>query len=291
MGSRPLWILPLAVLVVAGAAAQGNPVQITFGDCRDVDPIVSPDGSYLAFASDRTGDYNIYLLFFGKTGITQLTQGKQDDRFPGWSEDGRKIVFSSRRTGKGDIYETARDGSMGYMQLTAADTIDEHPSYGPRNAGLLYASGKGRLVARLRPQMNVVFADNANRAGNVRVLAEGAEPRFSPDGRRIVFVSDRTRNNDIWIMNADGSMQTQLTTDEKDDENPNFSPDGKRIVFASKRAGNFDIWVMDADGSHQRQITSSPADETQACWSSGGYLYYSAKTGEGHSNIFRVKAP
>ncbi|MDX9972681.1 MAG: DPP IV N-terminal domain-containing protein [FCB group bacterium] len=280
----------MIVTALAGvAAAQSAPKQITFGDCRDRDPVVSPDGNFMAFSSDRTGNDDIYLVSFGKSGFTQMTQEEKDDRYPSWSADSKNIIFCSKRTGKGDIYQIGRDKPMS-VAFTSSDMLDEYPSLNPKDSSLVFAQGVDKKF-RTRPQMHVVLAKTTADAQAPSTLAEGDEPSFSPDGKKIVFVSRRTKNNDVWLMNVDGSAQTQLTTDEKDDENPRFSPDGKHIVFASKRTGNFDIWVMDVDGRNLRQLTSSPADETQPCWSVGGYLYYVLERGEGKSNVFQLKAP
>lgn len=290
MLDRILCALALISLLAAPTFAQEAPKQVTFGEKRDMDPMVSPDGSHLAFASDRTGHFNIFLVTFGKAGELQLTQSNKDDRYPNWSPDTRRIVFCSKRTGNGDIYEMSCDGSSGYLQLTDRVDLDEYPCYEAKRQGMIFASTPKRGL-RLRPKMSVVFAKDKGQANNTVVLADGDEPRFSPDGTKIVFVSRRTKNNDIWLMNDDGGLQTQLTTDRKDDENPDFSPDGRKIVFASNRTGNFDIWVMDADGGNQRQLTTAPEDETQPSWSSGGYIYYTRRMGDRKSNIFRIKAP
>ena len=276
--------------VAAAVGAQEMPTQITFGAKRDMDPMVSPNGDHLAFASNRTGEFNIFMLTFGKSGVFQLTQSNKDDRYPSWSPNSQKIVFSSKRTGKGDLYEMARDGSAGYLQLTDRQDLDEYASYTSDAKGLLYATAP-KKVLQVRPKMKVVIADEKGRANSVRPLADGDEPRLAPNGRSIVFVSRRTKNNDIWLMERDGARQMQLTTDQKNDETPCFSPSGREIVFASNRTGNFDIWVMDADGGNQRQLTSDPADETQPCWSSGGYIYFTRKTAEMSSSIFRIAAP
>jgi len=284
-----LWFFVLSATATFAVEA---PTPLTDGARRDTDPVVAPDGSRLAFASNRTGTFNIDLLDLGKraNGVAQLTQGAKDDRYPSWSADSKKIVFNSKRTGNGDIYELNAAGDAGNLQLTDKEEVEEYASLAPRGEGLLLAVGPKKLV-KVHPDMSVVLMTKAGGRYEGKPLGKGDEPRFSPDGKKIVFTSRRTKNNDIWIMNADGSLPTQLTTDSKNDENPSFSPDGKSIVFSSNRTGNYDIWVMDVNGGHPRQLTSAREDETQPCWSFGGYVYYTLRRDETHSAIYRVKAP
>lgn len=286
---RMLRLLASLCVVAVGAVAQEDRTQITTGSQRDVDPMISPDGNSLVFASNRTGHFNIYVFSYRNAGTLQVTHGDKDDRYPNWSADGRKIVFGSIRTGKSDIYETSSDGSSGFLQLTDSPLLEEYPNYPSDRKGLLYArAAKKNILSR---DMQVVLSDSLPASANAVILAEGDQPRFSPNGQRIVFVSRRTKNEDIWTMTREGSSQTQLTTDTKADTDPFYSPDGRRIVFASKRTGNYDIWVMDSDGGNQRQLTFDSADETQPCWSIGGYIYYTHKVSETVSNIYRIKAP
>lgn len=84
-----------------------------------------------------------------------------------------------------------------------------------------------------------------------------AECSFSPDGKSIVFCSDRAGNPDLYVMNADGTGVRQLTNKPGYDGGPFYSPDGKRIIFRSDRKGDdhLQIFVMNADGTGERQIT------------------------------------
>ncbi|MCC6794610.1 MAG: PD40 domain-containing protein [Candidatus Hydrogenedentes bacterium] len=286
----PILRLLLCLCAVALVAfAQEDRTQITTGTYRDVDPMISPDGNSLAFASNRTGHFNIFVFSYKTSGTLQLTQSDKDDRYPNWSADGRKVVFGSNRTGKGDIYETSNDGSSGFLQLTDAPLLEEYPNYPSDRRGLLYA--RDSTKSGFTQKMQVILSDSLPASSNAVVLAEGDQPRFSPNGSRIVFVSHRTKNDDIWTMTREGSSQTQLTTDDKDDTDPYYSPNGSKIVFSSKRTGNYDIWVMDSDGGNQRQLTFDQADEIQPCWSVGGYIYYTHQVSETASNIYRIKAP
>ena len=277
-----------ATLVCVPATGQEVPLQMTEGIHRDVDPMISPDGDSLAFASNRTGNFDIWIYNYTKQVFLQISRSQKDERYPNWSADSTKVLFTSDQTGKGDIYETAVDGAAGNLQLTVSETLEEYASYRPGTQEMLYARSEKRGL--LRKKMAIVLTDKPGATARM-VVDDGDEPRFSPDGKHVVFVSRRTKNNDIWLTDTEGGALVQLTTSPKNDENPCFSPDGKQIVFASNRTGNFDLWVMDADGRNLRQITTDPADERQPCWSKAGYIYYTRDLSATVSNIWRIKGP
>jgi serine/threonine protein kinase len=95
-------------------------------------------------------------------------------------------------------------------------------------------------------------------------ITSGADQQFglswTPDGR-IVYASVASGNQDIWIMNADGTNQKQLTFDSHIDREASVSPDGRYIVFASNRAGSFNVWRMDIDGNNPLQLTKGSDDQ------------------------------
>lgn len=118
-----------------------------------------------------------------------------------------------------------------------------------------------------------------NFSGDGLILSDD-HPAFSPDGKQIVFTSNRDADNlsvpvfeqdfEIYVMDVNGTNVRRLTTSPGIDTEPAFSPDGSKIAFASTRAGNLDIWVMNADGSNPQRLTSSAFHETEPAWSPDG---------------------
>jgi Tol biopolymer transport system component len=109
---------------------------------------------------------------------------------------------------------------------------------------------------------------------------------------KIAFESDRSGNNDIWVMNADGTNPVQLTTDPAGDHTPAWSPDGTKIAFVSDRdGGNFEIYVMNADGSGQTRLTDDPAQDFDPTWSpDGSRIAFVSDRDDGFFDIFVMNA-
>ena len=95
-------------------------------------------------------------------------------------------------------------------------------------------------------------------------------PAWSPDGRKLAFVSRRDGNSEIYVMNADGSGQENLTQQPASDSHPSWSPDGRKLAFVSRRDGNSEIYVMNADGSGLRNVTRTPSNDLDPAWSPDG---------------------
>ncbi|MCK5585854.1 PD40 domain-containing protein [Candidatus Bipolaricaulota bacterium] len=95
-------------------------------------------------------------------------------------------------------------------------------------------------------------------------------PGTDEDEDQIVFQSHRDGNTEIYIMNADGSDQRNLTNHPAGDYLPVWSPDRTRIAFTSNRDDNFEIYVMDADGGNQRRLTNHPAEDVESVWTPDG---------------------
>ena len=109
----------------------------------------------------------------------------------------------------------------------------------------------------------------ARDGSDVRILSENGDhwPRWSPDGKKVVFFSTRTPDGsdnadaEIYVMNADGSNQTALTDNAVEDQVPNWTPDGRIIWSEVSPTTRYDLWIMNADGSGKHQLTSFKGGE------------------------------
>ncbi len=113
-------------------------------------------------------------------------------------------------------------------------------------------------------------------------------PEYSPDGKRIVFASDRMGSFDIWVCDSEGFNPVQLTFDFKAGS-PRWSPDGQRIAFDSfKEAGHSEIYVVNADGGLLRRLTTGNVPSVMPTWSRDGRWIYFCSEGSERSEVWKM---
>lgn len=138
--------------------------------------------------------------------------------------------------------------------------------------------GNGDIVA--------AKADGTGPISLTEGLGDNSEPTWSPDGERILFVSNRSGNKEIWVMNADGKRPKNLTRHADDDWMPAWSPDGRSIAFSSYRDGNWEIYASRADGSRPVRLTNEPAADVAPCWSPDGQRIAFASYRDGNWELY-----
>ena len=210
-------------------------------------PAWSPDGSRLAFVSNRSGDEEVYVAKADGTGVTRLTKLPGPDLSPAWSSDGRRLAWSRNA----EIWTMSASGAAKRRLVARSKVWHEHYSPTWHRSTIVYSSTRASAfdteLFRV-PAKRLTFT-----RGSDGVLGDDSMPGFSTDGRRIVFTSNRDQQAEIYVMNADGSGQKRLTRRAGDDWAPDFSPDGRRIAF-TQLPGT--IWTMNADGTGLRKLTA-----------------------------------
>lgn len=185
----------------------------------------SPDGTKLAFVSNRDGNAEIYVMNSDGSIQVNLTRNAAEDTYPTWSPDGTKIAFVSLRSGDPiyQIYVMNADGS-GQTNITNNRTYNQYPAWSPDGSRIAYITSAG------------IYVMNSDGTGQTKVggivndsfPSYSRWPAWSPDGTRIVFSNNRYfLQDDIYVMNADGSNVTQLTTNPVDDYQPSWQPPPK----------------------------------------------------------------
>jgi|GEM_PF-4270812 len=263
---------------------------------------VSADGKYIAFSSNKNGNFDIYIKNVNEKVITQITFGKENEICPVFSPDGNRIAFSSNKLGSFDIFIINTKG-RGIQQITFDKEKNEiFPDFSPDGRKILFTS----LSEKGDPSI-LMIADLEN--GFLTEITNGFYGRFSKDGKEILF---ERNNGEIWIVGIDGRNERLIFKNENFScMFPNFSQDGKKIVYTSwpkdwrkkskgilrfdtkiegiKDARMVNIRVVNIDGTGDMQLTGGGLDGFPV-WSNDGFIYFSSLR-ENNVDIFRVSAP
>ena len=231
--------------------------------------------NHIVFYSNRSGKYQLYQMNLDGSNVINLTNNPNFDIYdmePAWSSDG-KIAFTNQVNGKWEIFVLSPNQRIP-VQLTDWGADSWSLSWSPDGKYLAFVTNKD-----LMDEIYVIPAEGGEPLNISRQpTANDFSPVWSPDGQSILFVSDREEggNQDIYIMKADGSGVTRLTTDQARDTSPSWSPDGKQIAFVSDREQNFEVYVMDAPQGimakpgEPTRLTRTPAYEWSPVWSPDG---------------------
>ena len=222
-GRRDVWTV--------AAAGGGEPVPVTNDDYLDWNPVWSPDGAYLYFASDRGGSMNLWRIAIEERSGRVLGQPEPittPASYAGWisiAGDGRRLAF-------------VHSSNAAHLEKVGFD-----------------------------PSRHVVVGQPA---AVTRGSREDRSPEVSPDGEWVAFYSGGGRQEDLFLVRPDGSGLRQLTDDVHRDRSPRWSPDGKRLTFQSNRSGKYQVWTIHADGSGLQQVTDDPGGAAFSPWSPDG---------------------
>ncbi len=286
-------------------ATGGEPIVIASDAASDWNPVWSPDGKYLYFASDRSGSMNLWRVAIDEKSGAQLGE---PESVPTPSKYCRHITFS--RDGKTLAY--VRYESQSNIQSIAFDPKTLKTSgevnwitRGDRELGNPQLSPNGeQFIARnpTRTQEDLVIFDKNGENWRNLMNDKFREriPRWSPDSKQIAFSTDRSGKYQIWTINSDGTNLQQITfTDKTSATAPVFSPDGLRLVFTEIGELKQSSFILDLTKkwSEQTPQTLPPFPEKTSFsvrdWSPDGkkllYIYFEPDGDENGIGVFNFE--
>ncbi len=258
---------------------------------RTYDPALSPDGRTLAFVgrSGTSGLFTAAIASAGTIASEPQPAGRDLEGWewcPAWTANGEELIFAA----SGNVLGRG----LWRVSPSRPDPPRQLESLGPNAAcASVFPDGR-RLVFTQRSEdfniWRVEISPNGDAAGGGRRFLSStlydASPHYSPDGRHIVFESDRGGTKGIWVANADGSNARVVFMDEARPAGaPAWSPDGRRIVFDAMTEGQAEVYVVNAAGGPPLRLTRDPGFDGISTWSRDGRRVYF--TGQGR-NIWKV---
>lgn len=257
-------------------------------------PGFSPPGDSLVYICLRDdGDYSLNLLDLRGGKNTRLFAGPLRIRNPAWTRDGTRIIFSY---GSGNTPFVGAGGNL--WQISPGRTESpERMSFG-HDASSAIVSSSGNRMAYVQTQINgnIWRVDLLGTKAKARVLVtstrEQYAPSISPDGKRVVFASNRSGSDEIWVCDSDGSNAQQLTSfGGALTGTPRWSPDGREIVFDSRAGGEANVYVIDANGGVSRKLETGTRMNSLPSWSHDGmWIYFGSGSARSNLTLWRVAA-
>ncbi len=302
-------LIPFLVFVCVAAAQTATPRLLKPEDVHRVidvrDPQVSPDGAWVAYTistidkAAEKSDSDVWMVKWDGSERVRLTTSKESESSPRWSPDGKWLAFLSSRANREEgtqVWLLPRAGGEATQLTSVKGSVNDYV-WSPDSKSIVFvsatpgpetaaATGDPVVITRYlyKPDYEegmTRFNDNRRThlflvdvaTGAVRQLTSGDfyehSPDWSPDGREVLFVSNREPNQDqffnydIFAFRLAGGAIRRITATESAEFQPRYSPDGKRIVFLGTRRGlrnletnmeDTHVWVMNADGSGRREI-------------------------------------
>jgi TolB protein len=211
-------------------------IRITTSDWNDSDPVWSPSGNRIAYATLSPSSTTSYIRVVSATGDSLATIGSAGSHagYPAWSPSQDKLAFVSNVSGNSELYVVNADGS-GLQRLTNTPGGELRPAWSPDGTQLVYDMNVADPLVR-----RDLFIINADGTGARQLVTGGNDnihASWSPDGERIAFGSRRNGSGDIYITTLDGISLLRVTEHGAEDGDPVWSADGKALVFTSRRSG------------------------------------------------------
>ena len=242
-----------------------NPKQVTDHADSELNPVISNDGKKIVFSSNRNGDHDLYVMSTDGSNVQRLTQLNNSYTIQAtWSPDDSQLAFDAvGSSGYRNIYIINADGTNMKL-LTDDEGNDKLPSWSPDGSKIAFNSERFDASKEDYADGEDIFTVNAD-GGGIQFVTENdatnTHARWSPDGTKLVFVSNNNSGNEveIYVMNADGGSPQRLTNNSYyADSHPSWSPDGATIVFEGENG----LYAISSGGGTAQKISDSDDYET-----------------------------
>lgn len=220
---------------------------------------------YISFDSNRTGNYDIYVIDTNGKNLRNLTDHPAYDAKATWAPNGRAFAFVSDRDGNYEIYIMKLNGTEP-RRLTNHPALDSDPAWSPDGNWITFRSRRDRT-----PNSDIYKIDIEGE--NLQQLTDEGQynifPAWSPNGEQIAFSSRRNDIGGIYVMSADGKRLRRIMN-PLGGGLPDWSPDGTQITYQVGIMGS-GIYIMNADGQNSERVTPNNIWSHNPAWSPDGH--------------------
>ena len=190
-----------------------------------------------------------------------------------------KIAFAANKDGERELYVMDPDGSN--VKRITNNTV---PGHAPTEKNPSWSADGSKLMYISDPEFHgwmSIFITDIEGKKHKRITGKPRSKdastwgaHISPDGSKAAFVSKRTSNWELYVINTDGTGIRNISNSNEDEDSPSWSPDSKRIVYSADKGGKSNIYIINADGSNKRKITDSGSSWTPSLSTDGKQIAF-----------------
>jgi Tol biopolymer transport system component len=241
-----------------------------------------PVPTQVVFASDRDGDWEIYVSGSTYNQGEKLTDDRANNKNPEWSHSGDLILFETDRTGNWEI--ALMDlAELEIAYFTQNDFEDRDPTWAKSGELVLFASDRDG-------DWEIYSTGQGGQPSNLtNNSVEDRNPQWSPDLDLIVFESYRDGNWDIVLMDLSGEELDFFSDSDSDERDPTWAKSGELVLFASDRDGDWEIYSTELTGDGDNKLTDNKFDDRNPQWSPNGDSVVFASMQDGDWEIMRME--
>ncbi len=259
----------------------GIAVTLTEGDSKNLRPAISPDGSKIAFYSDMSGNFDIYISSMDGEAIRNISLDDADNYLPQWSPDSNRICYQSYDGEFSNIYIINSDGSAKF-KLTQDGTENYGPVWSPEGDKIIYVSNEGGNYN--------IYSMVLENGIKQRLTHDQYYPNylsFTPDGGKVLYTAGKIDSTifEIYVLDL-ASLDLRRLTDYRSYTSMPLWAEGDIIVFGSDMNGSSQIYSINSDGNGLRNLTRNDYDNYLLGISSdGSSIFYQTFGSDGEAEL------
>lgn len=237
----------------------------------------------IAFASNRSGNWEIWLMDWDGSNQRQITRHGALSILPSWSPDNERMVYTSFVRGTSDMYIINRRGG-GRTRINSGLALNTSATFSPVGNDIAFVGS-----VRGNPDIYLIKDDGSNVRRLTTTSSIESTPEWSPNGRQIAFTSGRSGTPQIYVMDAEGTNVRRISYDGNWNDDAVFAPDGERVAYTSRVNGRFQIRIANLITGDNHIVAGEGSNE-QPTWSPDGQWIAFQSNRSGRWQIYRMRA-
>jgi TolB protein len=221
--------------------------------------------SKIAFASEVSGNKEIFVADVLGRDIRQITKHKSLTVSPKFSPDGKLLAYTSYHPGNPNLYITNWQNAKTTKAISRRPGLNFAPAWSPDGRTMVVT-----LSLEDNPDLYLINTEGDILEKLTKNAGINVSAVWSPDGRQIAFVSDRSGTPQIYVMNMKTKSVRRITFDGNDNTEPSWSPDGEWIAYSGLYQGRYQIFIIRPEGGKPLQLTWLQDDHESPSWSPDG---------------------